>query len=444
MLNKVRKTIEKYGLLEKGDKVTVGFSGGADSTALISVLYALRDVFDLTVSAVHVNHGIRGEEAKRDEDFVIDFCKKKNIPLTVFHKDIPTEAKRCGESEEECGRRIRYECFAEVSCGGKIATAHTLSDSIETMVFNMLRGSSVSGLCSIPVKRDNIIRPLIECSREEIEKYCEENGLSFVTDSTNLNSDYTRNYIRRELLPMFERINPSYTEALSRLKNFACEDSAYLEKEAANLLSSSKSQGGLSAKFLSESDSALIKRAIHQYIKNETGFSAENRHIELIYENLLSDFTVQLNSDYFVCVRRGVLSVRKKQTYEGKKPGCIPLKEGENEFSGVLITAMRISREDFLNNYYNLLENAVDCDKIKGNIFIRTRQEGDRIFLHKRKVSKTLKKLFCEMKLPKEKRDSIPVISDSEKVLWVEGVGVNGVCRATDESENIMIIKSKG
>lgn len=439
MLSKVRNTIKKNGLLQKGDSVTVGLSGGADSVTLMSVLYALREEFELTLSAVHVNHGIRGDEALRDENFVVAFCKEKNIPLTVFHKDIPLLSEESGESEEECGRRIRYECFNEAAGGGKIATAHTLSDSVETMIFNMLRGSSLTGLCGVPAKRDNIIRPLIECTREEIENYCEENGLLFVNDSTNLQSEYTRNYIRRDVLPMFERVNPSYMTALSRLNAFINEDSEYLTSEAEKLLGAAKNENGLSCEILIDADKVLSKRAIVSFIKNKCGVCPEEKHISLIYGNLEKDFTLQISDRFFVSLKNGILSVDEK-AYIAEKLQCIPLIEGENLFGSSVISAKRISREEFINYNKNEYKNAIDCDKIKGDIVIRSRQEGDSVYLYKRKVTKSLKKLFVEMKIPKEERNLIPVIGDSEKVLWSAISGANGNCCVTYETKNVLLI----
>ena len=441
MTEKVLNTINKYSLLEKGDSVTVGFSGGADSTALISVLYALSDVLSLRLSAVHINHMIRGKEAERDESFVRSFCEEKGIPLTVFHRDIPCEAEKSGESEEECGRRIRYDCFNSVCGDGKIATAHTLSDCDETMIFNMLRGSSVAGLCSIPAKRDNIIRPLIECSREEIENYCHNNNLSFVTDSTNLSSDYTRNYLRREILPMFERVNPSYKAALSRLRDFAREDNAFLEKTAQRAVFEANTAKGLEVGKLLQNDRVIVKRALLLYIKEKCVFSPESRHISLLCEKLGENFTLQLSDTFFADIRNGIFSVCEKK--EAVSPKCIPLNIGENVFFSSHIEALLLTREEFFNNYYKQLENAVDYDKISGSVFLRSRREGDSIYLFRRKITKTLKKLFCELKIPEEKRNKIAVAADSENVLWVSGIGANGKYRVGENTGKILLFTEK-
>ena len=212
MICKVKNTIEKHRMLENITSVAVGVSGGADSMCLLHILSKLKEEYSIILKAVHINHGIRGDEAMRDENAVRAYCEKAGIELLVFHKDIPYLAKKMGLGEEECGRQVRYECFSEAHCDA-VATAHSLSDSIETLIFNLSRGTGTKGLCGIPPVRDgNIIRPLIDCTREEIENYCKENGVPYVTDSTNLTDDYKRNYIRHKIVPALSEVNEGYSQ----------------------------------------------------------------------------------------------------------------------------------------------------------------------------------------------------------------------------------------
>ena len=180
------------------------FRAELNSTALLSVFVSLKEKYNLSIYAAHINHNIRGDEAKRDENFCKILCEKFNAELFIKSVDVPTLAKTAEKfSEELCGRNVRYAFFEELSqkfCA-KIATAHTASDNAETLIFNIARGASLAGLSAIPPKRGNIIRPLIELSRGDIESYCEENNLEYVTDSTNLADDYTRNYIRHNIIP---------------------------------------------------------------------------------------------------------------------------------------------------------------------------------------------------------------------------------------------------
>ncbi|MCM1544504.1 MAG: tRNA lysidine(34) synthetase TilS, partial [Ruminococcus sp.] len=176
MICKIISTIEKYDMLTNVKSVVVGVSGGADSICLLHFLSKIREKYGIVLSAVHINHNIRGEEAKRDENFVRCFCNSLGIECHVFSIDVPKLAKDLSLSEEECGRKVRYECFNKINADA-VAVAHTLSDSIETVIFNLTRGTGLKGVCGIPPVRDNIIRPLIEITRDEVEEYCEMIGL---------------------------------------------------------------------------------------------------------------------------------------------------------------------------------------------------------------------------------------------------------------------------
>ena len=207
MLDKALSAVEKYNMLSPGAAVIAAVSGGADSMAMLLFLMKISERYSLSLTVAHVNHGLRGEEARRDEEYVRSFCEKNSLRFEVLHADVAALAKQSGETCEECGRRVRYEFFESIDKNAKIATAHTASDNAETMLFNLARGSSLKGLCGIPPVRGNIIRPLIFCTREDIEAFCRENSLDFVTDSTNLTLDYSRNKIRHIAVPALKEIN---------------------------------------------------------------------------------------------------------------------------------------------------------------------------------------------------------------------------------------------
>ena len=233
MRDKILECVKEYNMLSSGDTVFAALSGGADSVAMTHILLTLTKEFNFSLRAVHINHNLRGDEAMRDEQFVRELCKKWYIPLTVESHDVAAIAKESGQSCEQAGRAVRYEVLAR-HCAqvpqGKIATAHTFSDVMETMLFNMIRGTSIGGLSPIPPVRNNIIRPLIGVLRCDVENYCKQNGLEFVTDSTNLSCDYSRNKIRNIVIPALRQINPSLEKAMQRLSSLASEDEKYLSK----------------------------------------------------------------------------------------------------------------------------------------------------------------------------------------------------------------------
>ena len=257
--------IKNSMLPENVSTVVAGLSGGADSVCLLSVLNSLKNDFGFNLIAVHVNHGIRGEEAKRDEIFSENYCKKLGIPFKLFSYDCPLEAKKTGEGLEECGRRLRYQSFNSVCPNDnyRIATAHNANDNAETVLFNISRGSSLKGACGIPSVRDNIIRPVLFASREQIEKFCNDNSLEYITDSTNNSDDYSRNKIRHCVLPVLSEINHGAISSFTRFSQNAKEDSDYLEKIACKSYNESNiSKNEFNLTYLKELDVAVLKRVI--------------------------------------------------------------------------------------------------------------------------------------------------------------------------------------
>ncbi len=236
MKEKVLKTIKKYNLIESKDKVVVGVSGGPDSMTLLNILLEIKKekIIDFDLCVCHINHMIR-EEAISDEEFVKSFCKENNIECFVKRIEIEKIAKENKQGTEETGRIERYKFFEEIrkkTLSNKIATAHTANDNAETVLMNIIRGSSLQGLRGIEPKRDNLVRPLIECIRYEIEDYCKENNLNPRIDKTNFENIYTRNKIRNLLIPYIEEnFNPNIIESLNRLSSLSKLENEYLENE---------------------------------------------------------------------------------------------------------------------------------------------------------------------------------------------------------------------
>ena len=243
-------------MINKGDTVIAAVSGGADSVALLYVLYSLKDELGFSLAACHVNHNLRGEESDSDERFVRRMCRFLDIPLYTASIKV-NDLRQKHDSLEECARRLRYEFFDSISKGKLIATAHTASDNCETILINMVRGTALSGICGIPAKRDNIIRPLLYNTREDIELYCSENCLDYVTDSTNLSDDYTRNKIRHKVVPLLKSINPSLFSAISRLSQSVSDDDRYLDKIASELMEKART-----------ADECILRRIVTMIFKD--------------------------------------------------------------------------------------------------------------------------------------------------------------------------------
>ena len=436
MICKVIETVEKYRLFENVKSVAVGVSGGADSMCLLHILSSLKDEYGITLKAVHINHNLRGEEALRDESLVREYCREKGIELTVHSVDIMALSAEKGVGTEECGRKVRYECFEKAGCDA-VAVAHSLSDSIETTVYNLLRGTGLKGLCGIPVKRKpNIIRPLIFCTREEIEAYCEKEKIPYITDSTNLKDDYTRNYIRHKIIPSFAQVNSSYESNISRACSVLSEENAFMEECAYRLLRHAKTDGGYDAEMFYDAHPAVRKRAILLLLRERMNKQPLYVHVELI-DSIIEGCggTVEITAGIYAVVKKGVLSFTKT----AEKIGF-----WQTEFvSGAAASPYGIYRI-VCDEAERKSDGAFDGEKIRGSLVLTSRKKGDSFSFRNRRISKSLKKLFNEIKIPVADRDKIAVLRDGENIVWVEGVGVNAPYLPEKSSEKIFAIKKDG
>ena len=288
--NKVKETIAKYNLIQKGDKIVVGVSGGPDSMTLLTVLLKLKNAYDLEIYVAHINHMLR-ENAIIDEEYVKEFCKKNDIELFIKHANIQEKAQKEKRGLEETGRLVRYNFFEEVlnkTNSNKIAIAHNLNDRVETIIMNTLRGSGLNGLRGIEASRGKYIRPLIEIPRDEIEKYCEENKINPRHDESNDDNTYTRNKIRNIVIPYIkEEFNPNILETMNRLAEVVSEENKFLNEFAQNiyehiLIEESKNQIVLDLKEFNKQDKVIKSRIMLYAITKLKGSSQgiEKVHIE--------------------------------------------------------------------------------------------------------------------------------------------------------------------
>ena len=430
MEKSVLKAIERFSLLENTREVTVALSGGADSMSLLYALFNLKDKLGITLFAAHLNHMIRGDEAFRDEEFVKKQCESLKVPLFCEKMDVPAYAKEHKMSTELAAREVRYDFLSRVSRGA-VATAHTASDNLETLLFNLTRGSALKGLCGIPPKRGIFIRPLILCTRAVVEEYCEKNGIRYVTDSTNLSDEYTRNKIRHNVIPVLKQINPSAEKAAVRTAAELFEDNAFLENCADKYLSDNICGGGLYVSELPEAP--IAKRAIKRFAEmTDTELTLDNMHILEIYKICNKGGRTGLPLGYSAEVKDNKLFITNRS---GKN--CANFKfdvQIERRINDLFTNGEKI------NNL--LLNNSLDCDKIIGKSVSRTRLPGDSIRLAGRGCTKSLKKLMNELSIPPELRDSLPVIADEAGVIWIYGIGVAQRCTVTKNSAEVLIIKA--
>ncbi len=445
MISKVLETIRKYELLKEGDRVVAGVSGGADSVALLHCLARDLPQYGLKLAVCHVNHQLRGVESDRDEAFVRSLCSKYGIPCHVLSKDVAALAKERGIGIEECGRELRYRFFRETAAGygkgTKIATAHTLSDQAETVLFRLARGTGLHGLCGIPPVRGAVIRPFLGVTREEVERYCAENGLDFVADSSNADVSYSRNRIRLEAVPPLQKINPSFLETLSGTLESLCEDDRFLWETAARLLCDADENGGYSAPFLAEQPDAVRRRML-MLICRENGLRAgREKLMELDQIIRLNHGTINMSGGVTAIVEKHLLSFHEK---EAPARFCaFPLETGRLTFpSGVAYNINIVPSGGLEENVNrNFATDILDCDKILGNITVRSRLPGDEMALFRRGVTKSLKKLYNEAKIPLEKRGLLAVLADERGVIWAEGFGPSRRAAPDEGTKKYLVIQ---
>lgn len=451
MENKITEIIEKYHMISNGDKIVVGLSGGADSCALLHFLASVREKYDLTLIACHVNHMIRGEEADHDEYFTRELCCRMNVIYRLLKINVPIEAAKRKEGIEKCARDIRYDFFQQVAqeVDAKIATAHTASDNAETVLLNLTRGSGVNGLCGIPPVRGNIIRPLISVTREEVEQYCCKYHLHYVTDSTNLTDEYTRNKIRHRVIPVLKEVNPSLISNISRMtENLRCEVE-YLNKTAEGILKEAQIKSGFpdsnsyyKAEKLYSSGEAIFAQLVFLMLK-PFDIIPEAQHIEMVRRICKTSGAVQIKGNIFVVSKQGILRIIQKDTFDNN--ACIELEKNHNVvINNKKITLKRIGISEFNNAEKNanfLFINSGDCDTIPFRAVFRYRKSGDYFCLPKRNVTKSLKKLFNEMKIPSEQRNRILVLADGNDIIWIEGLGFSAGYQISKKTATVLCLE---
>lgn len=445
-LKEVMTVIEHYEMLKNCDGVVAAVSGGCDSSVLLDVLSKLSGKMGFKLVCAHINHNLRGAESDRDEEFVRSLCKKYGIEIKVLSANVAEYADEHRLSTEEAGRKLRYEffehCANELSENARIATAHSLSDCAETFIFNAARGSSLSGICGIPPVRGKIIRPLIEFSREQIENYANEHEISYVTDSTNLTDEYTRNKIRHEVIPVMKEINPGFEKAFLRLLKNLSAVRDYIDIGAKELLENSKNESGFDGSLLKNAPDPIKNKAAAMILE-EFGFALDSERTLRLAENFgKNDFKEELCADEYLVQKDGII---RKEIKPKESPKIIEtaFAEGKIEISSEKTAEILIMPYEKFKNSYKInnyvLKDTFDFDKIQGITVIRSRKTGDKANIHG--GTKTLKKLFIEEKIPAAERSSIAVVSDEEGVLWVEGLGAERRARLSEKTVRVAVLK---
>ena len=434
LARKIAEADRAYSLFSPASGVLVAVSGGADSVALLA---ALKEFYpELPLFVCHVNHKLRPGEAERDAAFVEQLCRSMEIPFELCEADVGAYAAREGLSTELAARNIRYDCFEKV-CRRRglsfVATAHTASDNAETVLYNLTRGSGLAGLAGIPPKRrlaDGIllVRPLIFVTRAEIEEFLERRGQTFVTDSTNLTEDYTRNYFRHRVLPLLKKVNPSFEEGLKNTCHALRDAQIFLEKTANNNMTDD-------VRLLAQLDEPVLRQALCGLYRQKTGsMTLETVHIASLAALVRASADSARRAELCLPGRMSAVisggrlsfepTVREKKT----KPDeyAFRLTPGLFVIPGTPFAVRLVDADQALGNTeaceapdgYELYDSALfDSAALCGELSVRSRRPGDAVQCGG--MTKKLKELLIHKKIPAEVRASLPLVCDGETIVFV-------------------------
>lgn len=434
MENKIERAIKQYEMDVVFDGAIIGFSGGADSSAILH--YLSKKTKNLL--AVHINHMIRGEEALRDEFFCKNMCKKYGVKFLSYRVDIPLLAEERKQGLEETAREERYRIFNQIiSQNGDykcIVTAHNANDNAETVIFNLSRGSGSRGIAGIKPVINNIVRPLIYCSKEEILEYCRKNSISYVNDSTNTDTDYTRNYIRHEIVPMLEKINPSFLDSCIRMGELLRDDEKYLQSICDKIIEENRIKTRISTELFNSQERPIASRLLMYLAKEALDRKAVDACLKLArcgrvgqYVNLPNKLSFKKERGYVKFVKTELLS---KINYN------ICLRDGLNyiEQTGAVIS---LNSDMIPESKYELVE-AVKLS-IDGKPYVRNRADGDKMV--QGKMTKKLKTIFCDKHIPSHLRDKIPLICDDKGILYIPTIATRDGAKGKNAEALIKIYR---
>ncbi len=431
MLDQILHTIQENNMLEPGDHVIVALSGGADSVSLLLALDELKNKLDISLSAIHVNHCLRGKESDSDEDFCTDLCRRLKIELIKKSFDVMEYAQKNKLSTELAARNIRYEFFRENSYGKKIATAHTANDNAETVILNLTRGTGIKGISGIPPVRNNIIRPLINTTREQIENYLKDKKQTYVTDKTNLSDDYTRNRIRHNVIPVLKAINSSLFATISSdSANFRLDDCFIRSESEKTYAICHIKDNQLTG--INKYHQAIRHRCISSFL-NDNNIEVSHKRICEIDSMLITGGKINLHGNIYIISSDDNLLI-KEIIPQKTKHICYELSEESCVFLDKKITA--IYTDQFPDNTNIIL----DADKVIGNLTVRNRLPGDRIKLKGNNFTSSVKKLF-NRNIPVEERDKLCFICDNSGPVFIEKTGIAERAAVSDNTVNFIGIK---
>lgn len=454
-MEKVINYVKKHKMIRPGEHLVAGISGGADSVCLFFILFQICVTFSCHFSVVHINHNLRGDEAKRDESFVEQLCKRYGIPFRAVQVQVKELAKERGISLEEAGRIARYQAF-ETYCreyhGDKIVLAHHENDLAETMIHHLARGTGISGLCSLQPVSGNRIRPLLCLSRSDIESYLKKIGEGYQTDSSNEKDDYTRNKIRHHVLAYLTReINPQTTAHMAQTSEELREVEELLQGLTKDAASRWVEKGPCESRIslqLCQEPKIIQKRILLQEFRRIAGSSKDfgRVHMEDVLGLLDKQVGRKVDLPYGLQGEREYQTIwigKKRENKTSSEEGVKLAIPGVTEFGGYHLECQIVSGD------FSLIEEKkytkwLDYDRIEQDLELRHRKAGDRISICQSGGSKKLKDYLIDRKIPQKDRDGLWLVAKGNEVLWIIGDRISEKYKVSDGTKRMLYIQIKG
>jgi tRNA(Ile)-lysidine synthase len=449
ILSRVRGTIRRHAMVEPADCIGVAVSGGIDSVALLDILASQRQELSITLIVLHLNHGIRGKEAARDQRFVQELSDSYSLPYLGQEVDVPAYKKLNSLTLQEAARELRYRFFAqamETHHLNKVAIGQTADDQAETVLMRLIRGGGARGLKGIPPVRERYIRPLIEMWRDELLKYAKHRGLRFVNDSSNFKTDYLRNRIRHELLPVLSEYNPSIKERLLHLSEVLAEDASYLEglaTEIAKGICLVDGEVSVSLASLLSLPSALQARVLqHAFARLCSGGILEYPHLTGVMALIQGE-----GGNKRVALPRGYWAERVYDTLilgkEAEPPSGMAGEMGISMPGKTRLEGLGMELEAVMTNSNPGLQADpdtayLDYDRLAFPLRVRTFQPGDCFIPLGMQSPKKLKSFFIDLKIPRAERPLIPLVISGDAICWVAGLRIDERFKIRPETQKAL------
>lgn len=444
-LEKFKKFIEENNLIEKGDSIVSAVSGGSDSVFMLEMLLAIKDDYDLKIIVSHVNHGLRGAEAQRDEDFVKKLAEKNGLIYEVEHIDMAAYAKEHSLTCEEAGRKLRYLFFEEIKekyKADKVAIAHNENDVAETIFLNIFRGTGLDGLESIPLRRDFYIRPILCFEKSEILDFLKENNIHYVDDSTNFTNDYKRNIIRNEIIPFIKKnFNENIVSSMSRLASIAKENNLYLkdiinDKYKAIVTANSIDREGFN-ELIHYEKTLVLRKFLRDNLNYLNNISKDN------IEDMINLISLDSGKKYDIDGKHYLANDFDKTIF--KKLDINELSEEISlDFKLDKVYNIYGSKFKFVLSDKILSKKYLDYDLLTGKLSLRNRRSGDRFNPFGMKGSKKIKDYFVDKKVSSDDRSKVLFLMNDDEIAYVVGYDIADKYRASSKTKNYLNVIMEG